>query len=637
MRGFFFICFFFLCCSCNAQSACRAGTYLATGGATCLACGLNTTTSSLNATTCSFVGTNAIKSLGLNSTTECPTGSQPVWGYRACVTCPRGSVPRNDSSQNSTTTTNFCQACSDPHVFTDPFDIQCRQCPRSDYEVFAVNNATGPCTPCPLYTNRTSSNTTCGANGLQFDGRFFETPTSLVTWPPGKTSIISSSSLADSTVMQFLPIGTYRTPLVNGGFTVCPAGSFNNHQTGSVTTCPLCPRRTYQANEGASTCLSCSAGKWSAAEGRTTDCTQTCESGSGLTSDLSACVPCPIGTARVQLWPVDNGTLFCEPCKPGRQAHTVGSIQCNLCESGKYQSHPGQALCVDCPAGTFSSSLPQNRTRCEPCPRPRVTLVAGSTSCSLCTAPLARLTPSLCAPCPANHYRAADGDGCLACPLGFISSPGSTSCTENTNICPVGHFLSPATKICTPCPHGLMGNGSTCAECQPGFAMAHVNDTVCTPCPTLFYRSTGMSKCQLCPLGTVVNANRSACTACPAGRHRPDATVTVCSDCPENRFAASPGTVACTRCPVGQWTNGQTGKTSCQTCPVGLSTFSDGFNCTEVALLRRVLVANETMTEPVRVAVQVASIGFPVGVLLLSLWFSPLKDFVVDLFVRFKF
>ena len=166
----------------------------------------------------------------------------------------------------------------------------------------------------------------------------------------------------------------------------------------------------------------------------------------------------------------------------------MSKSNCTACLPGSFAPYSATASCSPCPAGSFMS--------------------------------LAGWSGGSCTPCPGNTYLEgtgqSNGSGCVACPAGSSSPPGSASslaCVVTApSVCPGGTFSSPGKVACQVCPAGsYRGAGEPvglCTACPPGSYSVDVG-------------SASSSSCVSCGPGTYNplsgGAGPAVCVGCPPG------------------------------------------------------------------------------------------------------------------------
>ncbi|GFN98752.1 signal peptide, cub and egf-like domain-containing protein 1 [Plakobranchus ocellatus] len=169
----------------------------------------------------------------------------------------------------------------------------------------------------------------------------------------------------------------------------CTHGQFFNLKRRQ---CTLCPRGTYQDQEGQMSCKKCTKTRPGAGElGATSEaqCNALCEPGTYSQSGQKPCQACQPGTFQPFF-----GRQSCLPCGQGLRSDTSGSSSfadckakvtcqpghfynistqtCSACERGTYQPEKGQDICLPCPGLTmtdFSGSTSPEECKDRRCGR----------------------------------------------------------------------------------------------------------------------------------------------------------------------------------------------------------------------------------------------------------------------------
>jgi len=180
-----------------------------------------------------------------------------------------------------------------------------------------------------------------------------------------------------------------------------------------------------------------------------------------------------------------------------------------------------------------------------------------------------------CELCPSNTYAisgAFDIDGCLGCPPGGHSEPGSGFCDQ----CLTGTYFHEAFYDCMACPSGKFSatGGSSIEGCEPCASGFYSNDPdgagFCSPCPAGTYTSTDQTGCSACPSGKFSGIASTICTECESGKYNDADGAEYCSPCSAGRFT-NPTQTGCLACPKGK-TSG-IAATTCTDCQTG--TYND--------------------------------------------------------------
>jgi len=550
-------------------SVCPANTYSPAISGTCLPCPSASTSTAQSATCKCNAG---FKAIGTGTTLVCeicPAGTKSAAGDTTCTPCEKGTY---NIAAGSTTCSSLCNpgmygvieggsslltACSYCPVGTyqtEAGQTFCVQCGEGTFGSSAGSPLSSACQACPAGTfqNTTGQSTClqCRAGTFSAAGASF-----CSTCPAGSSSVAGSASCA------------------------CDKGFFG--ETGYTTSepCQVCPINTYASSTASTSCTPCPAGYYTVGPSNTSPgACLPCSAGKFTTGTGDDCASCPRGT-----YSANPGSSSCTPCPAGRDTVNAGStdsLACVLCPPGNYSAGGGQ-VCTPCPVnhranlGGFSGS-----TGCVPCAANTDTRgVAGSTSCSPCPAGSGSSgNGDACQPCPAGHF-SVQGGGCTVCPANTYSGPGSTICIQcpagtdtrgepgSTSpdaclACPAGHFSPGNGAACEPCPANTFTNGTSegatsCAACPAG------TDTAGTT------GNTAVTGCVQCAAGRFSPGNGEPCTDCPPGTYGlATAGATTCTPCPANRYNPTPGQTAlasCLQCPTNTLTDG-TGKASVSDC-----------------------------------------------------------------------
>lgn len=149
--------------------------------------------------------------------------------------------------------------------------------------------------------------------------------------------------------------------------------------------------------------------------------------------------------------------------------------------------------------------------------------------------------------CPDGYYSVAGASSCTECPAGF-----SCASTASTPVaCDPGSFAIAASSNCTSCAPGFycpstdstlayecplgtysIGGASSCMPCTQGFYCPFTNAAVEIACPDGYYAAGSAGNCTGCPAGFACSADGSSLLACDPGYYS-QAGVTDCVSCPE--------------------------------------------------------------------------------------------------------
>jgi hypothetical protein len=258
----------------------------------------------------------------------------------------------------------------------------------------------------------------------------------------------------------------------------------------------LCPKGTYSAYEGSTSCTLAPIGGYVPSTGASNFIV--CASGTrSLTPGASACTACSPGTYKPT-----SDTTDCIPAPIGGYVPSTGASNFIVCASGTQSPAPGASACTACSPGTYNPDT----TGCIP-------------------APLGKYVPN------------SGATASLQCASGtYSSTAGASACTACSTVCALGREIQgPCTLtsdtfcgLCSPVANCVFG-GNGCGNstnpncvCLPGFEMV-------------------AGKCQQCMQGYFKAVNSSLPCAqwtspsCAANYFRSNGTRfadTVCLQCP---------------------------------------------------------------------------------------------------------
>lgn len=165
-------------------------------------------------------------------------------------------------------------------------------------------------------------------------------PTSIPTFEPSNLPSILPTSIPTS------------SPTCKAS--LCPAGQYVT----STSTCSSCPAGKYTSKTDQSSCSSCPSGTYNNAYSP---------------SSTSTCIQCPAGTYAN----ANTGASACVLCPSGQYSAT-GVTVCTLCIAGQYTPSAGYSGCYPCLPGTHSS---RGASTCQTCPY-HTTSYAFANNCS---------------------------------------------------------------------------------------------------------------------------------------------------------------------------------------------------------------------------------------------------------------
>jgi hypothetical protein len=278
---------------------------------------------------------------------------------------------------------------------------------------------------------------------------------------------------------------SYVAQAVPGTCFECGPGSYSSSP--NATFCRLCPLGKFMPDRGATACIECKEGWYSAA-------------------NRQSCIGCPVGKYNM----IDGAIQQCTDCPLGKFSNSVGHADCAPCSPGRYAAKTGQGSCALCALGKYGQlEMAKNESEgCHSCLATTYTNVAGSQVCEDCP-------PG--SECP-NPGMINDD---LCSPGKYALQKGSLSCTD----CSAGRYQSRyGEAICEVCSPGKYGsvNGSTtesdCQSCPVGTHSGTPGSNACKPCDYHGYADVvGLSACIACSgTGMVSNSARTGCEMDPA-------------------------------------------------------------------------------------------------------------------------
>jgi hypothetical protein len=361
-------------CSGGQRSACVAGSFANTTGATaCAKCpsGRFGSTQGLNSSLCTAV-CPAGKWCSLGTVTPLSCGSVSVF-------CPEGSQQPHPVSVGSYSAPESAPDSQRNAQLPCPIGYSCSGAVRSLCAAGSFQNATGAaaCVKCP--PGRFGS--TSGLNSSLCTapcpaGKWC----SLGTVTPLDCGSVAVFCPAQSQQPQPVPVGSYSTPELAAasqrtGHLACEVGY---SCSGAVRT--PCPSGSFSNTTGATACTKCAAGRFGSTAGLDSElCTASCPAGHW----------CPVGTVT----PLSCGSVsvFCPPGSNQPRAVSAGhysaplaaasdqrssELPCpvgfscaggvrTLCAQGSFANRTLSLACRLCAAGRFGGSVGLNTSACS--------------------------------------------------------------------------------------------------------------------------------------------------------------------------------------------------------------------------------------------------------------------------------
>ena len=568
---------------------CSAGTYSVGGTSSCQSCSEG------------FICT------GGTDQAACPVGQTSVAGASSCEGCPVGRYGA------STDGTPICEACPAGQYTEAVGQLLCQECPPAHrcpggntkfacYQgKYQPDTGQTSCISCPAGKSSPSTAETCTECGA------------------GRYSSSSSGSC------KSCPGGYFCPP--NSNKQACPAGKYSNGKYPASYT-PDDSSDVYSPSgpNGATICLSCSAGKYTAPpsgigarrswnsypqEWVCGDCTPgyecgagsdrvVCPSGRFAAGAASSCTDCAAGQYS------EEGAATCPVCEPGtycpgklgRATHRccpggplshVGTTACPA--SLKDADHPERGICTrEAPGGLCGGSgtcsgwgLPGTGDGDGSC-----TGACGQVSSLICVSGTFSLAgQSLCTNCDPGKYSYANNGSCAPCSPGYfcvggpvvevapqIDDAGFNDPALRLNSHHAMPHLAPSDELTSRqfCPNGTWSNDTRLAGAAGDFAIL----AWCANCTAGMYSLRGATSCQNCTAGKYTEPGWPTCRNCtrsfycPGGMDRQpcpsgffsEEGEAQCTGCPEGRYAKA-GAESCSVCDQGYWCPGATDRVAC--------------------------------------------------------------------------
>ena len=376
--------------------------------------------------------------------------------------------------------------------------------------------------------------------------------------------------------------GFYQSELGQDKCYACPNNTFLGYDNtapreahDSLEDCIPCPTNQHtNGTEGASTCMSCTAGRYTKL-GDSEPCVDCPRGWMQPRAGKGSCVACPRGEFQF-----DVGKSFCLPCPPGNYNHQTQQSGCQDCEKDTYTDSVRQHQCKTCVIGKFTKE--SRSSSCQSCP-------AGyaGTPCTICPAGKARGNdedPLSCNACSKGTYQDQKAKAsCMTCITGtFAATENQVSCQD----CDFQYFADVVgSSTCSECPSGYeaVDKGSTrCNKCRAG-KRGEQNKSGCLNCGRGRFQQASNAisiACRSCPTGYSQNkTSQGACLPCIPGRFQSEEGHATCLVCLKNTFAGISSQTRCTDCVSGQFTISM-GSASCIGCEAGQ--YGDGcMKCAE--------------------------------------------------------
>ncbi|KAJ7155109.1 hypothetical protein C8R46DRAFT_911118, partial [Mycena filopes] len=290
--------------------------------------------------------------------------------------------------------------------------------------------------------------------------------------------------------------------------THCAPGTFI-----SGTSCSACPAG-YSSGADATACSPCGPNTYSTNGGSASCGALTCTSGQFLSGNF--CGTCSAGTFSAA------GDSSCTPCAANSFSNADGASACTTCPSGtKSAAYITGTTCTSCSPGTFASGA--DSAVCAACPEDTWSEYGATFHLG-----------TKCYDCPRNFYGAGGFAGCLPCPRGKQSSPGSATCTaspspshRHTRAAPQEVMACPAFQQLCPVMTGsksfeCVDTQSSLESCGGCVGAMPSTGQDCSVIPNVNAVSCSMGRCVVteCRKNYVVSAEGDSCVKKTKGHRK---------------------------------------------------------------------------------------------------------------------
>lgn len=390
--------------STGACTMCQQGQYKDYVGnnASCIQCPTGTASSATAATS--------------NATcAPCPPGGSSVAGSATCTSCPSGTAPGPGGAS--------CVACR-PGFYSDGGQSTCLPCAAGKYDNNPGSGLSQECEDCPAGTSSSALNASSDS-----------------VCRPCAAGTVSSAGAA--------------------ACTACPPGQFSQERVSGCTDCP--GNATSAAGSPYARCY-CLPGFRKRMLDSVNFVCDVCLPGSYSEGNVSACPPCPAGTASGEFGLTTQGG--CSACPAGRFS-PAGSTACRQCAGWSFSSAERAGACTNCSLGFFAAA---GATVCTACPSKYYSLVplVDSSGCKICDPGMYCVGPALAL---LNNVPQRQ-----SCPLGTFNADKGMEALAQCTECPANHFC-PSPTLKGQCPPGTVSNASSTSQlscvCQTGFTCSY--------------------------------------------------------------------------------------------------------------------------------------------------------------------
>eukprot|EP00116_Pleurobrachia_bachei_P000427 sb/3460689/ len=407
----------------------------------------------------------------------CPKGQERNTAKDGCDDCVKGKY------RPDTTTDKQCMSCG-PGKYTDAVgQFECKVCDDG----YQPNSNKDGCDICPIGMKKNSTDTECescpigyhtagqdgaaectpceaGFKGVEITAGGIDSKKAFECVACAKGEYNSEEGhdtctpCSDTTVAtetarpecRLCALGTVR---VNSTHCEdCLPGQYNDNQTITRDSCPMCPYNHCSTEKNTHTCTKCGENEY--AEIGKTECKNCTDFGELKTalqnnptdvrvqkcgyqpnSNKDGCDICPIGMKK------NSTDTECESCPIGyHTAGQEGAAECTPCEAGfKGVEITAGGIdskkafeCVACAKGEYNSE--EGHDTCTPCSDTTVATETARPECRLCALGTVRVNSTHCEDCLPGQYndnQTITRDSCPMCPYNHFSTEKNThTCTK---------------------------------------------------------------------------------------------------------------------------------------------------------------------------------------------------------------
>jgi len=509
--------------------ACPAGTFSKNGSLNCSACGVGEY-SFHGASQCHLCppGTYG-REVSASVCGLCEPGKSSLVGQSDCSSCLPGVYASSAGSSS-------CAQCSIGSFAPSSNTVLCEPCYAGFYQ-----NASGQtmCVVCP-------ESLTTGQKG----SKYLDECLALCKAGQEGNSLYSNGPALKNCRDCVKGTYSFNPNTVNGfGATSCLSCGAGKYSQSGASECSNCSAGTFGSKTNASSCILCAAGTYSSqlASSYCKDCI------AGLSSieNSSSCAVCPAGSFSAEK------SKNCTDCGPGRYSAYDGLPNCLICGAGSYNSISRASSCSVCLGGTFASGW--GLSACRVC-NPGSVSSSNATTCLECLPGTYAgwFGQSTCSLCEIAKYQSqSNSTACLACPEGkHTQGPLNildARCLSGPRVCDIPELhlsLDNCVPFCMPGYFSFWGT-FPCLECPAGYFNARNASTYCLACSAgTFVSSSAQTVCETCSAGSYSNIHSTTCALCDSGEFQNVDRASMCEKCFYGTYTETGGSSLCTPCPI---------------------------------------------------------------------------------------